>query len=161
MTCQSCAASVETLLRHVPGVEKAEVLFASQEVIVTHEPELAPFERLQETLRPAGYELLPDVRSQLLAQERFLKRLIRDMLIAGVVAGLGMVIHLLPVGTLKGIPFWAYGAYYLVGLGVGLFIGKLFWQAAWQQLKVRQLTMDTLISLGLFRSEEHTSELSH
>jgi heavy metal translocating P-type ATPase len=63
-----------------------------------------------------------------------------------------MVIHLLPVGTLKGIPFWAYGAYYLVGLGVGLFIGKLFWQAAWQQLKVRQLTMDTLISLGLFGS---------
>lgn len=149
MTCQSCAVSVQTLLEHVPGVEKAEVHFATQEVVVKHETEIAPFEKLQQALSPAGYELLPDAQTQIAARQRYLKRILRDMVWAGFAAGAGMALHF----ALMGAPAWVGWGYFALATAVILWIGgSHFLRPAWQQIKIKQLTMDTLVSMGLLGS---------
>lgn len=147
MTCQSCAASVQTLLERVPGVERAEVHFANQEVVVVHEPERASFAVLRAALAPAGYELLPDARAQLAAQKVFLHRLVRDISIAGFLAVGGMLLAWGPFHAAS----WAVW-YYGLSVPVVVGIGAHFWRPAWQQLRVRKLTMDSLVSLGLLGS---------
>lgn len=149
MTCQSCAASVQTLLEHVPGVEKAEVHFATQEVIVRHMMEEAPFEKLRAVLAPAGYELLPDAQALLTAHRQYLRRLLRHIVAAGALASIGMGLHLVPLH----LPHTGGLIYYVLVLPVVLWIGgQYFLRPAWQQLRIRQLTMDTLVSLGLLGS---------
>ncbi|GIV26020.1 MAG: hypothetical protein KatS3mg026_1712 [Bacteroidia bacterium] len=148
MSCQSCAVSVQTLLEHVPGVEKAEVHFSTGEVQVRHDPEKAPFDQLKAALEPAGYTLLPDAYAQVAAQKAYLARLRRALVIAGLFALGGMGLHLSP-GRL---PHFVDSLFFLLSLPVVVGLGQHFFRPAWQQLRVRQLTMDTLISLGLLGS---------
>jgi len=156
ITCQSCAVSVETMLQSVEGVEKAQVDFAAQEVWVRHDPEKAPLAKLQSTLAPAGYVLLGDAGAAALAHRQFLKRLLRYIYLSGGVAFLGMLGHwwireLVPEFHAKVHPWWGW-VYFVLSLGLVLTAGRIFWRAAWQQLRYRQLSMDTLISLGLWGS---------
>ncbi len=149
MTCQSCAVSVQTLLEHVPGVQKAEVHFATQEVIVRHEADKATFEDLKAALAPAGYELLPDAPALLKAHKQYLRSLLKNILWAGALAVVGMGLHLLPMH----LPYPMAVGYYVVSLvGIVWIGGRYFLRPAWQQLRIRQLTMDTLVSLGLLGS---------
>ncbi|MCX8113077.1 MAG: cation-translocating P-type ATPase [Bacteroidia bacterium] len=149
MTCQSCAESIQTLLQHIPGVERAEVHFAAQEVIVKHETEKAPFEKLKAALLPAGYELLPDAQAQQMARQRYLRTLSKHIVLAGTSAAVGMSMHFLPTQISKA-GGWIY---YFLAITLILHIGgKYFLRPAWQQLRIRQLTMDTLVSLGLLGS---------
>lgn len=149
MNCQSCTVSIQTLLEQVEGVEKAEAHFATQEVVIRYEPDRVPFEKLKAVLLPAGYELLPDAQAQLLAHKRYLSLLIRHVGVAGVFAAVGMAIHFLPFH----LPPFLGAIYYLGALPIILYIGgKYFLRPAWRQLHVRQMTMDTLVSLGLLGS---------
>ncbi|MDT7942422.1 MAG: cation-translocating P-type ATPase [Bacteroidota bacterium] len=156
MTCQSCAVSVETMLQSIEGVEKAQVDFAAQEVWVRHDPEKAPLAKLQSALAPAGYVLLGDATAAALAHRQFLKRLRRYIYLSGGVTLLGMLGHwgmeeLIPEFHAKVHPWWGW-VYFGLSLGLVLTAGRIFWRAAWQQLRYRQLSMDTLISLGLWGS---------
>ncbi|MCX7606477.1 MAG: cation-translocating P-type ATPase [Bacteroidia bacterium] len=149
MTCQSCAASVQTLLQQVPGVEKVEVYFNTQEVLIVHEPEKAPYEVLKAAISPAGYELIQDAHTQLLAQERFLRKMRNKLWIMGATAAFGMIVHV--------APHWSFFSflgqiYFLLSLPLVIWVGRHFWRPAWQQLRVRQLTMDSLITVGLIGS---------
>lgn len=148
MSCQSCATSVQTLLEHVPGVEKAEVHFSTSEVQVRHDPEKAPFEQLKAALEPAGYTLLVDTRAQIAAQKAYLARLRRALALAGLFAMGGLVLHF----THAHLPLYTGALFFLLSLPVVVGTGQHFFRPAWQQLRVRQLTMDTLISLGLVGS---------
>mgnify|MGYP003116119365 CR=1 FL=1 len=49
MTCASCAASVESVLKHTDGVFDASVNFASSSVLVEYDKELSP-NQLQKAL---------------------------------------------------------------------------------------------------------------
>ncbi len=156
MTCQSCAVSVETMLKSVEGVEEARVDFAAQEVWVQHDPEKAPLTKLQSTLAPAGYVLLGDAYEATLAHRKFLWRLRTYIFLSGVVALLGMLghwglWHFLPHVHGEAPRWWGW-VYFGLSLGLVLTAGRTFWQAAWQQLRYRELSMDTLISLGLWGS---------
>lgn len=153
MTCQSCAVSVETMLQSVEGVEKARVNFPAQEVWIRHDPEKAPFSRLQSTLAPAGYMLLGDASEAELAQRQFLRRLRIYIYLSGLVALFGMLRHWggLPFAH-EGAHLWWGWTYFVLSLILVLTAGRIFWRAAWQQLRYQQLSMDTLISLGLWGS---------
>jgi len=150
MTCQSCAVSVETMLSRIQGVAQAKVNFAGQEVWVQHDPEVVPLTALQAVLAPAGYALLADAKEAGEARRRFLRRLQWSIVLSGVVAVGGMVLHFWPSGYL--VPVWLRWGYFVISLGLVLSAGRLFWRAAWQQFRYRQLSMDTLIALSLWGS---------
>ena len=57
MTCASCAASVESMLKSQEGVESAVVNFANSSVLISYDKEIANPLVLQSTVREIGYDL--------------------------------------------------------------------------------------------------------
>lgn len=58
MSCASCAASVESILKHEPGVEEASVNYASKKVMVRYHSNQVTPERLKQAVHGIGYELV-------------------------------------------------------------------------------------------------------
>ncbi len=58
MTCAACAATVQRRLRKVPGVEAADVNFATRRARVLADAGAAPDERLIAAVRDAGYDVV-------------------------------------------------------------------------------------------------------
>lgn len=59
MSCQACAAKVESTLRGLPGVDRAEVNFGSRTATLEIDPTRVGTPVLQSALRPLGYDV-PD-----------------------------------------------------------------------------------------------------
>ena len=58
MSCASCANSVESMLKSVPGVRSANVNFAAATVLVEYMPDQVSPEQMQKTVQSIGYDLL-------------------------------------------------------------------------------------------------------
>lgn len=58
MSCASCASSVETILKAQPGVERAEVNFANERVIIAFQPAVTSLEKLRASVQNGGFDLL-------------------------------------------------------------------------------------------------------
>jgi len=59
MTCASCAASVESVLKHTEGVFDASVNFANSSVLIEYDNGLNP-NQLRNALREVGYDIIID-----------------------------------------------------------------------------------------------------
>ncbi len=57
MTCAACAARIEKNLNKLPGVQQANVNFASEKVTVLFDPDVANPGKLIETVRKTGYDV--------------------------------------------------------------------------------------------------------
>lgn len=55
LTCPSCVTKIEGALKHVSGVERAEVKFNTGKIVVEHDPEVATTEQLIAAVKSAGY----------------------------------------------------------------------------------------------------------
>src|SRR6478735_12760879 len=60
MTCAACAISVESMLKSVPGVADAGVNFANQSAWVEYDRAAVSTEKLRDTVRSIGYDLVID-----------------------------------------------------------------------------------------------------
>ena len=82
MSCASCAMSVESMVRSIPGVEVASVNFASNLLNVEYDPVQVTPGRLQEAVRSIGYDLIIDedhaAEEQQQAQQSHYRALRRD-----------------------------------------------------------------------------------
>lgn len=58
-SCPSCVRSIEGRLTALPGVRSAQVHFASQKIVVEHDPALVPVDALVAAVADAGYESTP------------------------------------------------------------------------------------------------------
>ena len=58
MTCTTCAATIEKGLAETPGVERANVNFASEEASVEYDPTKADLTRIKDTIAQLGYGTL-------------------------------------------------------------------------------------------------------
>jgi Cu+-exporting ATPase len=56
MECASCALTVEKAIREVPGIEQANVNFASEKALVSYDPSLTEPRAIAEAVRSAGYQ---------------------------------------------------------------------------------------------------------
>lgn len=56
MTCGACARHVGDALRALDGVHDVEVRLRTSEVLVCHDPRLAPTAALADAITAAGYE---------------------------------------------------------------------------------------------------------
>lgn len=59
LSCPSCVPKIESALKALPGVVKAEVNFASGRIQVDHDPSLSPVEALVNTIGKTGYTARP------------------------------------------------------------------------------------------------------
>ena len=78
MSCAGCASSVESILNTTPGVEAANVNFASSSVLVTYNKQLSET-ALQNALREIGFDLIVDVEDLTEAQQELQREHYRDI----------------------------------------------------------------------------------
>ncbi|NLY10254.1 MAG: heavy-metal-associated domain-containing protein [Firmicutes bacterium] len=58
LTCPSCVAKIEGMLKRTKGVEESEVLFNASKVKVTFDESVISAETIQENIEKLGFEVL-------------------------------------------------------------------------------------------------------
>jgi Cu2+-exporting ATPase len=147
MTCAACASSVESMIGAQPGVEKAEVNYATQSVKVAFHPNVVQPEKLQRSVQSVGYDLIIDAENgkekQEAVQKNHYKQLKTNITWAAIltipVVLIGMVFMDMP-----------YGNYIMMALTAPvLFIaGRNFFTGAWKQARHGRANMDTLVAMS-------------
>ena len=145
MTCASCAASVESMLKSTEGVDDAAVNFADSSVRVQFGTDAVTEETLAKAVDQIGYELVIDENEDLEEQGRqaFQKRK-RKLWIA---VGFSVPVFVLSMFLKDLLPFQEWVLLALTIPVVG-YAGNEFYVNAWKQLKHSTSNMDTLVALG-------------
>jgi Cu+-exporting ATPase len=166
MTCASCANFVERALKKAPGVQSAQVNLATEKATVAFSPAATDRAGLKAAVEAAGYHVAEpavaptttnlteaEVSDEELAARKQLayQQLRRRFWVAAGLAALIMplsmlmlwpvLMHRVPEPTLNYILL-------LLTLPVLLYSGREFYVAAWNGLRHRTASMDTLIALG-------------
>lgn len=147
MTCASCAVSVESMLKSVPGVKDAAVNFANQSAWVEYNERLTTPADLQKAVRSIGYDLVVDVEDPNAvkeeAQQKFYREIKRrtlwSLLLAIPVFVIGMFFMEMPYGKWISMILTAPVVFYF---------GNHFFVNAWRQAKHGKANMDTLVALS-------------
>ena len=157
MHCAACVGRVERALTGLAGVERASVNLASEQATVSYDPEQTSFDALQAAVAAAGYELvrpLPDAAPGAVldteqaareADQRYQKTkfIVGAALSAPVL--LGGMSHILPW-----VPMALQNPWLLLILTtpVQFWVGSQFHQGFLHDLRYRQASMSTLVSVG-------------
>lgn len=146
MTCASCAASVESVLKHTDGVFDASVNFASSSVLVEYDKELSP-NQLQNALREVGYDIIIDAENPSEVQQELQQKHYQDIKNRTIWSA----ILTLPIFIL-GMFFmaWEPGKWISLVLTVPVlfWFGRSFFINAFKQAKRGKANMDTLVALS-------------
>ncbi len=148
MTCASCVARVEKVLRKVPGVaeasvnlatETAELQFvgnATQLYAITEAVEQAGFHARVLTDDPGVAEAVPPAARQA-----------RWPVVVAAALSLPLVLPMLvmPWGLDAALPVWWQ---FLLAAPVQFWLGARFYRAGWHALQARTGNMDLLVALG-------------
>ncbi len=60
MSCASCAMSVQSMAASVPGVQQANVNYASQALDIYFNPQQTDQQQIQKAVQNVGYDLILD-----------------------------------------------------------------------------------------------------
>ncbi|GAB3323491.1 heavy metal translocating P-type ATPase [Hymenobacter humi] len=162
MTCASCSNFVEKALSRTPGVTSATVNLASEKATIEYLPSQIDRAGLKAAVEQAGYgvhEASPAVAANVLASDEELdarkaaayKNLKRRFQVA-----VGLALLIMPLSMLMLWPAMMSRIskpvlnYVLLALTlpVLLYSGREFYVSAWNGLKHRTASMDTLIAVG-------------
>jgi Cu+-exporting ATPase len=165
MTCASCANFVERALTRTPGVQSAQVNLATEKATVAFSPTLTDRAQLKAAVEAAGYQVAESAAPtpinqpkaeasdeeiaarKALAYQQLRRRFWLAAVLAAIIMPLSMLMlwpgfmHLVAEPTLN-------YALLLLTLPVLLFSGREFYVAAWNGLRHRTASMDTLIAVG-------------
>lgn len=147
MSCASCAMSVQSMAASVPGVQQANVNYASQALDVYFDEGKTDQQKIQKAVQNVGYDLIIDEDNgfdlQEEQQQKDLKKLKK--------ATLGAVLLSVPV-VLLGMVFmhWPFANWMMLVLtSIILFVfGKRFFISAWKQANHGQVNMDSLVAIS-------------
>jgi len=146
MTCASCAASVESVLKHTDGVIDASVNFANSSVLVEYDKELSP-NQLQNALRDVGYDIIIDAENPSEVQQELQQKNYQDIKNRTIWSA----ILTLPIFVL-GMFFmqWEPGKWISLVLTFPIlfWFGRSFFINAFKQAKHGKANMDTLVALS-------------
>jgi P-type Cu+ transporter len=145
MTCASCVARVEKVLKKVPGVMDASVNLATESARIRFEPSQQMEARLRRAVRDAGYEPLVanamDEQADVSPWAGFMP------VGAGLALSTPLVIPML--GDLLGwhwmLPAWVQ---FVLATPVQFILGARFYKAGWYALKAFTGNMDLLVAIG-------------
>ena len=148
MSCAACAARVEKVLAHQPGVYAARINYAAANAAVEYDPARTAPGSLREAVRAAGYDLVTGTGADAAAQAelapaehlRQLKsRTLWAMLLALPVMAIAMFFEAMP---------YAVPAMWLLSTPVVFWLGRGFHIRAWRQLRHGTANMDTLVAVS-------------
>lgn len=146
MTCAACAGSVESILSHTDGVNRATVNFASNSVLVDYD-ESTSEENLQRALREVGCDIIIDSEDPAEAQQELQQKHYQDIKNRTIWSA----ILTLPIFIL-GMFFmaWEPGKWISLVLTVPVlfWFGRSFFINAFKQAKYGKANMDTLVALS-------------
>ena len=165
MTCASCANFVERALKRTPGVQSAQVNLATEKATVAFSPTLTDRPGLRAAVEAAGYHVAEpaapaaagfvgaDVTGEELAARKALayQQLRRRFWVAASLAALIMPLSMLMLwpALMHRVSESALNySLLLLTLPVVLYSGREFYVAAWNGLRHRTASMDTLIAVG-------------
>ena len=146
MTCASCAASVESVLKHTEGVFDASVNFASSSVLVEYDKTLNP-ENLQNVLRGVGYDLILDTENPSEIQQELQQQHYQDIKSRTIwSAVLTLPIFILGMFYMD----WVPGKWISLVLTFPIlfWFGRSFFVNAFKQARHGKANMDTLVALS-------------
>ncbi|MEM9977164.1 MAG: heavy metal translocating P-type ATPase [Cyanobacteria bacterium P01_D01_bin.2] len=156
MSCAACANAIETAIRQVPGVDKAQVNFATEQASVDYDERRTSLDVIQAAVTNAGYEAAVDMglggeaaRLERQAQQR---PLMYRVVVSGII-GIILVVGSMPAMLGMNIPGWPmvlHNAWVQLVLStpVMFWCGQSFFRGAWQALTHRTANMNTLVALG-------------
>lgn len=148
MTCASCAGSVESVVRHEPGVVNASVNFATGNLAVEYLPNMTDAGKLRKAVQSVGYDLLIEEETrqretlEAIHAQKFRKlktKTIWAIILSLPVVVIGMFFMNMPYGD---------QIMWLFSTPVVLWLGKDFFTNAWRQARHRSANMDTLVALS-------------
>jgi Cu2+-exporting ATPase len=148
MSCASCAASVESILKNTKGVQEASVNFANQTALVEYDPAKTGPEELRKSLQAIGYDLFIGDKENLgqeagKIQTNNLKKIqfqtIGALVLSGPIVVIGMFFMDMP-----------FADYLMLGLSIPVVFGfgLHFFTSAWKKARHGQANMDTLVALS-------------
>ncbi|WP_028376587.1 heavy metal translocating P-type ATPase [Leeuwenhoekiella sp. MAR_2009_132] len=146
MTCASCAASVESVLKHTEGVFDASVNFANSSVLVEYDKALSP-NQLQNALREVGYDIIIDTENPSEVQQELQQKHYQDIKSRTIWS------------AILTLPIFVLGMFYMQwepGKWISLVLtfpilfwfGRSFFINAFKQAKHGKANMDTLVALS-------------
>lgn len=160
MHCASCARIIEKGLLKTPGVVAASVNFASEKAQVEVNPTVATFESLVQSVKNSGYDVYSTDKPTRektdevdVERARRAKELaeLKTKLVFGAILSLVILIGTYPsiLPFLKEIPTQIrFILLMILTVPVQFWVGQQFIVGAWQGLKHRNASMDTLIAGG-------------
>ena len=146
MTCASCAASVESVLKHTEGVFDASVNFANSSVLVEYDKELSP-NQLQNALREVGYDIIIDAEDPSEVQQELQQKHYQDIKNRTIWSAiLTLPIFVLGMFYMQ----WEPGKWISLVLAFPIlfWFGRSFFINAFKQAKHGKANMDTLVALS-------------
>lgn len=155
MHCAACAGIIEQALTGVPGVRSAAVSAAVQRASVCWDPALTQPSALIAAVRAAGYDAVPDAAAPARALRRRESRQALWRLFVASFCAMQIMMFATPsyvaVGDdlapdMRQLLNWGS---WLLALPVLAFSAGPFFTGAWRALKLRRISMDLPVALGI------------
>ncbi len=148
MSCASCAASSENILRNQPGVVNVSVNYANTTAQVEYIPTITDPAKLKTALQAVGYDLMTDEGDDAKDALEELRTSKFKTLKTRTIAAIALSVPLMAIGMFfMEIPYANY-IMWALATPVVLIFGKQFFVGAWKQAKHRSSNMDTLVALS-------------
>ncbi|TNF07062.1 MAG: heavy metal translocating P-type ATPase, partial [Bacillota bacterium] len=145
ITCAQCAKSIETHFDSLEHID-AKVLVTSKKVIFNYDEEMYREDQIADQLRVIGYYPILNNEEQLKAK----KRETIDLIIAAFLTFPLLWTMFVHLGIKIYVPDILMNGYVQWGIATPIlfYTGRHFFQAAYHQVKGRNLGMDTLVVIG-------------
>lgn len=149
MSCAACAVSVESMLKHTPGVSDAGVNYANQNAWVQFNPKAVSPQELQAAVRSIGYDILIDAEDPLQvqeeAQQKYYQSLKKRTIWAIVLSVPVVLIGMSVMDSTEG--YWNY-IMMALSAPVIFWLGRSYFINAWKQARHGNANMDMLVALS-------------
>lgn len=144
MSCANCALTIEKKLKNTPGVNSANVNFATETVNVEFDPNVINLDGIFEQVKDAGY--LPIENKEEDREDKTVKKQLYWLIFSAVLS-----LPIMPLMYLSMSKTSLYAMFILATI-VQFTAGWTFYRGAYHALKNRSANMDVLVALGITAS---------